>query len=74
MNKTVVIVEAYSTGINLVQDCLDRQLEPVILETRIEDPEAYGLLQPEREAKYRRLDRNIRIIRETSFLHYNTGV
>lgn len=64
MKRIAVIVEALSTGFNLVQDCLDRDIEPVILETLREDSENYEIIQEEREQKYRRLPKKIQILRE----------
>ena len=64
MREIAVIVEALSTGFSYIQDCLDRDIEPVILETLREDPENYAIIQEEREQKYRRLPEGTRILRE----------
>lgn len=64
MRDRVVIVEALSTGFNLVQDCLDRGLEPVILEVDFNDTELNELCDLERERKYCHLDGSTLIIKE----------
>lgn len=64
MRDRVIIVEALSTGFNLVQDCLDRGLEPVILEVDHKDEKMNALLKLERAQKYCHLDGNTLIIKE----------
>lgn len=64
MRDRVIIVEALSTGFNLVQDCLDRGLEPVILEVDHKDEKMNALIKQERAQKYCHLDGSILIIKE----------
>ena len=64
MGKKVVIVEALSTGFNLVDDCLERDLEPVILERYFEAYEYYEEIKAARQIKYRKLKSGVTILRE----------
>lgn len=64
--KRVVIVEALSTGFNFIQDCLDRNLEPVILEVVYAEKKAYDVILEEREEKYRKIKTPVKILQEKS--------
>jgi len=64
--KKVVIVEALSTGFNYIQDCLDRDLEPIVLEVRLDQNEALETIQKERDEKYGTLKNSVKIIKEAS--------
>lgn len=64
MSNKVVIVEALSTGFNYVHDCLERGLEPIILEVNFPDSKTLLNFEAEREKKYRKLNTEIQIFKE----------
>ena len=61
--EKIIIVEALSTGFNLIEDCVNRGYEPVILETYIPDEKGRELIEKDRAAKYIRLKRDVKKIR-----------
>lgn len=61
--RKIIIVEALSTGFNLIADCLERDYEPVILEDYYEDGEAKDEIEEHRNESYLRLKQDVKIIR-----------
>lgn len=62
--ERVVIVEALSTGKNYVKDCVDRGLEPVVLEPRILSKSMAAEVGKDRRDTYPFFPQGIRIIQE----------
>jgi len=64
MTKKVVIVEALSTGFNYIQDCIERGLEPVILEVACADKNILEFMEQLRHEKYAKLTTKVQTLRE----------
>lgn len=62
--KKVIIVEALSTGSNLIQDCFDRDLEPIVLERYLDTEVSAKALEHERSEKYSHIKVPFTIIKE----------
>ena len=62
--RNIVIVECFSTGINFIQDIVNRNYNPVVLETRIEKHVDYDFYKSIREEEYRRIKEDFILLKE----------
>ena len=62
--RNIVIVECMSTGINFIQDIVNRNCNPIVLETRIEQHEDYGLYNDLRNSEYERITEDFLLLEE----------
>ena len=62
--RNIVIVECISTGINFIQDIVNRNCNPIVLETRIEEHDDYGLYKNLRISEYGRIPEDFLLLEE----------
>ena len=62
--RNIVIVECMSTGINFIQDIVNRNYNPVVLETRIGEHDDYDLYKNLREEDYKRITEDFVLLKE----------
>ena len=62
--RNIVIVECFSTGVNFIQDIVDRNYNPIVLETKIEEHDDYDLYKKQRLSEYDRVTEDFMLLRE----------
>ena len=63
MMRNIVIVECISTGINFIQDIVNRNYNPIVLETKLEDGD-YGVYRNLRKEEYGRIAEDFVLLEE----------
>ena len=62
--RNIVVVECVSTGINFIQDIINNNYTPIVLETNIEEDESYDFYKNFRISCYEKIKDDFELIHE----------